>query len=120
MDVPADKPSPFKASFTGLPIIAVALLLMLLAAVTGFRTLLVSHVLPLMEKTSVSVWELLYSGCSLKITAVQGKGEGGAVYIVQTVLLPIVLAVVLLQLVVKNGKKWVDRPQLCQDMSQPW
>lgn len=43
--VPADKPSPFRPSFTGLPIISVALLLMLLAVVTGFRTLLVSSVL---------------------------------------------------------------------------
>lgn len=50
----------------------------------------------------------------------QGTGNGGFRYIVQTVLLPIVLAVTLLQLVVKNGKKWVDKPQLCPDMSQPW
>ncbi|CAL8466862.1 g6398 [Coccomyxa elongata] len=84
-----DKPSPFKASFTGLPLIAVALLLMLMAAVSGFHT-------------------------------VAGTGNGGIGYIVQTVLLPIVLAVTLLQLVVKNGKKWVDKPQLCPDMSQPW
>lgn len=50
----------------------------------------------------------------------QGKGEGGIGSVVQTVLLPIILAITLLQLVVKNGKKWVDKPQLCPDMSQPW
>jgi len=51
---------------------------------------------------------------------VQGKAESGAAYVVQAVLLPVLLAVSLLQLVVKNGKKWVDKPQLCPTLSQPW
>ena len=76
MAVPADKPSPFKASFTGLPIIAVALLLMLLAAVTGFRTLLVSHVLPLMDKSSVSVCSIILDVASRSLLCRARAREG--------------------------------------------
>jgi hypothetical protein len=50
----------------------------------------------------------------------QGRGELGMSYLVQTVAMPMLLAVLLLNILFKNGKKWVDRPQLCPSLAQPW
>ena len=38
----------------------------------------------------------------------------------QLVLMPVLVAVALAFLVVKNGKALVNRPQLCPELSQPW
>ena len=39
---------------------------------------------------------------------------------VQSVLLPLALTGAILAALVRNGRRLVNRPQLCPDLTQPW
>ena len=45
---------------------------------------------------------------------------GALAIFVQQVVLPLGLAYFIMKNIVKNGKRLVNRPQLCPDLSHPW
>jgi len=126
----ADKPSPFKPQ----PKPLLPFLVMLLAGLIGANnllSLLMVTIFPIScvisaskasELDELSMTPILLEGKNLNpMLVLQGRQEGPFLStVVRSIFMPFAFSALMLFLIVKFGKKLVNRPQLRPDLSQPW